>query len=566
MKKAYIEKYYGLKKFLVVFVVVMISQAIRSKASESAQPDNPPNIVLIMTDDLGYSDLGCYGSEIQTPHLDSLADNGLRFTQFYNAGRSWPTRSSILTGYYPQQVNNDGDRAAFPKWGYLLPHHLDQAGYRSYHSGKWHVPNVNKRLTGGGFDRSFDCTHTTNRHLSAKEENLYLDDKPFSELPEVSRERNYFSVDAVADYSVQFLREHHQQHSGSPFFLYTAFISPHFPLQAPQKTIDKYRNQYLDGWNQLKKERYQRQKELGFDLGENSPFEYLVTAPWSWPEKYLKDTIPGELRYAKPWDQLTKKEKHLHATKMAIHAAMVDHIDRAVGRILDQLRAMDQNQNTLIIFLSDNGASAEQIIRGDGHNKNVPLGATGSYLCLGPGFSTASNTPFRRHKFWTHEGGIATPMIAYWPNGIKAEGEFRHTAGHVIDFVPTFLDLAGVDALMKRDGYQAPEMPGRSLVPVFEKDRDWNREIYFSHGGNKALRQGKWKAVISSDIDGRWQLYNMQKDRTELNNLADKFYRFGDPSWKESMQERLEKMKARWKELNELYQEQGKVGLDSENE
>jgi arylsulfatase len=157
-------------------------------------------------------------------------------------------------------------------------------------------------------------------------------------------------------------------------------------------------------------------------------------------------------------------------------------------------------------------------------------------------------------------------MIAYWPNGIKAEGEFRHTAGHVIDFVPTFLDLAGVDALMKRDGYQAPEMPGRSLVPVFEKDRDWNREIYFSHGGNKALRQGKWKAVISSDIDGRWQLYNMQKDRTELNNLADKFYRFGDPSWKESMQERLEKMKARWKELNELYQEQGKVGLDSENE
>ncbi|MBS3777120.1 MAG: arylsulfatase [Bacteroidales bacterium] len=539
-----------IRKVLIVFVLAMISQVIRSKASESSQPDDPPNIVLIMADDLGYSDLGCYGGEIETPNLDSLADNGLRFTQFYNEGRSFPTRAAILTGYYAQQ--NPG------KWGYLLPHHLDQAGYQSYHSGKWHIGNAEPPVAQGGFDRSY-WTTDHNRHFSP--ETHYLDDQ---KLPPVEADRDYYSTTAIADYSIRFLEEHQRQYTDSPFFLYTAFIAPHFPLQAPQEDIDKYRDRYLNGWNALKRERYARQKELGFDLGENSPFEYHVTAPWSWPEKWLKDTIPGEMRYAKPWYQLTKKQQHLQATKMAIHAAMIDRIDKEVGRILDQLRAMGVAENTLVLFLSDNGASAEQIIRGDGHDSNAPLGSAESYLCLGPGFSTASNTPFRRHKFWTHEGGVATPLIAYWPNGIGDKGAFRHSMGHVIDLVPTFLDLAGIERLKERNGYELPPIQGRSLVPLFAKDQKIHQELYFNHRGNKALRQGKWKAVISSDIDGRWQLYNMEKDRTELNNLADDFYRFGDPSWKEAKQERLEQMKARWKELNELYQDQGKVGLDKE--
>ena len=539
------------KKFLIIFVVGMLSQITRSKASESSHPDDLPNIVLIMADDLGYSDLGCYGGEIETPNLDSLADNGLRFTQFYNTGRSWPTRGSILSGYYPQQINLDGVRADFPKWGYLLPHHLKQAGYQSYLSGKWHVQNVGT-VAEGGFDRSYR-TNDHDRHFSPQIH--YLDGL---KLPSVEEDSDYYSTTAIADYSIEFLKEHQQKNADFPFFLYTAFITPHFPLQALQKDIDKYRDSYLDGWNALKRERYQRQKELGFDLDENSPFEYMVTAPWSWPEQWLKDSIPGEMRYAKPWYHLSDKEKHLQATKMAIHAAMVDRIDKEVGRILDQLRAMGEAENTLVLFLSDNGASAEQIIRGDGHDPDAPLGSAGSYLCLGPGFSTASNTPLRRHKFWTHEGGIATPMIAYWPKGIEAEGAFRHSVGHVIDFLPTFLDLAGVEPLRERNGYKAPPMPGRSLVPLFKEDKNLERELYFSHRGNKALRQGKWKAVISSDIDGRWQLYNMEKDRTELNNLADDFYRFGDPSWKEAKQERLEQMKARWKELNQLYLEQGK--------
>lgn len=514
-----------------------------------------PNIVLIMADDLGFSDLGCYGGEIHTPNLDRLAGQGLRFAQFYNCGRSWPTRASLLTGYYPQQVNNDGKRAAFPKWGYLLPHHLQQAGYRSYHSGKWHVQNVKKQVSQGGFDHSY-CIEDHDRPFSPK--NHLLDDKP---LPAIERGTNYYSTIAITDYALQFLQDHQQHYSDTPFFLYVAYITPHFPLQAPKEDIDLYRNNYLKGWEKLKNDRYARQKELGFDLGENSSFEYYVTPPWNWPEKYLKDSISGEIRMAKAWEQLTMEEKNLQATKMAIHAAMVDRIDQEVGRILRQLKTMNADENTLVLFLSDNGASAEVLIRGDGHDKNVPLGSAGSYLCLGPGFSTASNTPFRRHKYWTHEGGIATPLIAWWPKGIKDKGEIRYAMGHVIDFLPTLLELAGINPLKEKNGYEAPPLPGKSLVPLFKKDQPWERELYFSHEGNKALRQGEWKAVISSDIDGKWQLYNMKDDRTERNNVADDFYDFGNPTWKQENQERLEKMKARWEELDKLYQQEGKVGL-----
>jgi arylsulfatase len=521
-------------------------------ASPSGTTGEHPNIVLIMADDLGFSDLGCYGGEIRTPHLDRLADEGLRFTQFYNCGRCWPTRSSLLTGYYPQQVNCDGARAAFPRWGYLLPHHLRQAGYRNYHSGKWHVPNVPTQIAAGGFDRSYH-TGAYDDHFAAQ--NHFLDDE---KLPPSGGEEDYYSTTAITDYAIRFLKEHQRDHADSPFFLYTAFISPHFPLQAPEEKIEEYRERYLEGWDQLKRQRYQRQIDLGFEVGENSPFEYLLTAPWSWPEKWLRDTIPGELRTAKPWYQLTPQEKELQATKMAIHAAMIDCIDQNVGRILDQIKAMGEDHNTLVLFLSDNGASAEQIVRGNGHNPEAPLGSAASYLCLGPGFSTASNTPFRRHKYWTHEGGIATPMIASWPNGIKESGGFRYSIGHVIDFLPTFLELAGVEALNERNGFKAPAPPGKSLIPIFAGDNQHDRELWFSHNGNNALRQGKWKAVISSDIDGRWQLYNMEEDRTELNNLADDFYRFGEPAWKKIKQGRLEKMKDRWEELNQLYQQQGK--------
>jgi arylsulfatase A-like enzyme len=514
-----------------------------------------PNFIVILADDLGYSDLGCYGGEIQTPNLDRLAENGLRFTQFYNCGRCWPTRASLLTGYYPQQVNNGDDRKSFPPWGYLLPHHLKQAGYRNYHSGKWHVPNIKKAIEQGGFDRSYYIGAYDN-HFSAGNHNL--DD---NKLPDINKGGTYYSTRVITDYALEFLKEHEQKFSDAPFFLYVAYISPHFPLQASQEDIEKYGKRYLNGWEKLKQQRYERQKELGFNFGENSVFEYYVTAPWSWPEKWLKDTIPGEMRLARPWGQLSSEEQYLQATKMAIHAAMVDGIDQEVGRILEELKSMNIENNTLVIFLSDNGASAEQIVRGNGHQKNASPGSAESYLCLGPGFSTASNTPFRRHKFWTHEGGIATPLIVYWPNGITDKGGFRHSMGHVTDFLPTFLEIAGIDALNKRNGFKSPPLPGESLVPLFTEDVQLTRELYFSHQGNKALRQGKWKAVISSDIDGRWQLYNMDEDRTEQNNLADDFYQFGQPLWKQMNQDRLKEMITRWEELDKLFRKQGQIGL-----
>lgn len=537
------------KSLIILFFFLSVAVNIR------AQVAGPPNIIVILADDMGFSDLGCYGGEIETPNLNTLAQQGVRFTQFYNAARCWPTRASILTGYYPQQVNLDGKQDDFPKWGNLLPHHLKQAGYKSYHSGKWHIHNV-KKITGqGGFDRSY-YTKSHNNHFAA--ENHFLNDK---KLPPVNEGNGYYSTTAITNYALGFLKDHQEKYRKSPFFLYVAYIAPHFPLQAPENDIQKYKDRYLKGWEHLKRERYNKQKNLGFNLGENSPFEYRVTAPWSWPEKWLKDSIPGELRMAKLWYQLTEKEKNLHSTKMAIHAAMVDRIDQEVGRILKQLETMGQKENTLILFLSDNGASSEQIIRGEGHHKNVPLGSGGSYLCLGPGFSTACNTPFRRHKYWTHEGGTATPLIAYWPSGIKDKDGFRHSMGHVVDFLPTFCEIAGIDPIMEKNNYQAPELPGKSLVNVFRDDEKIHDELYFSHAGNNALILNNWKAVFSTSTDGRWQLYDMDTDRTELHNLADEFYNFGDPSWKKEKHAILEKMKVRWEELDSLYQHQGKIGL-----
>jgi arylsulfatase len=508
-----------------------------------------------MADDLGFSDLGCYGGEIETPNLNQLAANGLRFAQFYNTGRCWPTRSALLSGYYAQQVNVDGARADFPKWGHLLPHHLKQAGYRIYHSGKWHIMNVDRLTTDGGFDHSY-YTKDYDDHFSAK--NHYLDDQVMPES-----KSGYYSTTAITDHAISFLKDHRQNHDEDPFFLYVAYITPHFPLQAPQQLIDKYRNQYQQGWEALKQARYERQKELGFHLGENSGFEYHVTAPWSMPEDYLADSIPGELRLARPWQQLTDQQRELQATKMAIHAAMVDLIDQQIGRLVNQLKDMEALENTLILFLSDNGASAEQIIRGNGHHAEAAHGSAASYLCLGPGFSTASNTPFRRHKHWTHEGGIATPFIAHWPFGIQDKGAIRYSMGHVVDVVPTALELAGVDPIMERNGYQAPQFPGLSLLPAFKEDPLWERELYFHHGGNRALRQGKWKVVISEKIDGRWQLYDMKQDRTEIQNLADDFYGPGTVEIKKTYHALRDDMVQRWQYLDSLYQIQGKIGLEN---
>lgn len=508
-------------------------------AAHSAETPSRPNVVFILADDLGYSDVGCYGGEIATPHLDALAKNGLRFTQFYNTARCWPSRAALLTGYYAQQVNRD-PQGGRPAWAPLLPEFLRTAGYRSYHSGKWHVDGT---VLGGGFARSY---HTTDHDRQFTPRHHQLDDEP---LPPPAAGEKYYSTTAIADYSVQWLKEHDAKHKGDPFFLYVAFISPHFPLQALPEDIARYRDRYAAGWDVVREERWQRMRKLGLVSGTLSQPEPTLTPAWNPPESELKEKIgPQEVAFAVPWKDLTPEQQQFQAIKMAIHAAMVDRIDREVGRVLDQLRAMGQLENTLICFASDNGASAEQIIRGDGHDPAAAPGSGASYLGLGPGWSTVANAPFRRHKSWTHEGGIATPLIVHWPKGIAARGELRHTPGHLVDIAPTVLDLAGVAPPSAWNGASRPAFPGRSLVPAFVKEMPRDRDaFFFKHIGNRGLRIGDWKIVASGD-NSPWELYNLSADRAESRNLA------AEQSGK------LAELAERWQMLDTEYTKQGATG------
>jgi len=290
----------------------------------------------------------------------------------------------------------------------------------------------------------------------------------------------------------------------------------------------------------MRAQRYERQRKLGLLDCALAPFEPDIKAPSGGPG-VLEKIGPGETLYALPWEKLTAEQKDFQAAKEAVHAAMVDRMDREIGRVIEQLNAMNALDNTVIFFFSDNGASAEILVRGDGNDMHAEPGCGGSFLCLGPGGSTVSNTPFRRHKIWTHEGGISTPLIVHWPKGIAARGEFRRDPGHVIDMLPTLLDLAGGKPLDSG----APPLPGLSLVPAFAKDGAVKHEqIYFNHQGNRALRSGDWKIVSSSNPKSDWELYDLAKDRSELTNLADK------------QPERVKDLAAQWKKLDDEYQYQ----------
>ncbi len=471
-----------------------------------------PNIVLIVADDMGYSDLGCYGGEIATPELDGLARNGLRFTQFYNTARCWPTRAALMLGYYPQQVAMDPPGRPGPEWAQALPKFLKPLGYRAYHSGKWHVHVVPRTCADGGFDRSYRLEDYDRNFNPAQ---LIEDDKP---APPVAPGGGYYTATAFADHAIRCLKEHAETCAGQPFFTYLAFTTPHFPLQAPPDDIARYRDTYLAGWDAVRAERHRRQLELGIVRCALSPLEPRIRAPGNFADVALR-LGPGEIAHARPWAELTPEQQRFQASKMAIHAAMVDRIDREIGRVLAQVRAMGAWDNTVVLFLSDNGASAEILIRGDGHSPSAAPGSAGSFLCLGPGWSTASNTPFRRHKIWVHEGGISTPLIVHWPRGIAARGELRRDIGHVIDILPTIYELAAGAAPAPREG--APPFPGRSLMPAFARDGAVARAgLFFHHSGHRALRAGDWK-IVSAGIDGnRWSLYNLAEDRAEGRDLA----------------------------------------------
>ena len=477
----------------------------------------PPNIVVILADDLGYSDLGCYGGEIDTPNLDALAAGGLRFTQFYNTARCWPTRAALLTGYYAQQVRRDtlpgipsGGRGVRPAWARLLPEFLKPLGYRSYHSGKWHIDGM---PLAGGFDRSY-YLQDQGRFFSPLVH--YEDDE---KLPPVQRASGYYATTAIADHALKCLREHAERYADRPFFSYVAFTSPHFPLQALPEDIERYRDRYRQGWEVLRRQRYERMTKLGIVDCPLSAVEHNVGPPYDFPEA-LKKLGPGEVNRPLAWVDLTDEQRDFQVAKMAIHAAMVDRMDREIGRLVDQLRTMQALDNTLIFFLSDNGASAEIMVRDDGHDPSAPFGSAATHLCLGPGWSTVANTPLRRHKTWVHEGGISTPLVVHWPKGIAARGELRRNPGHVIDLVPTVLEIVGGRRPETWQGEPVPPPPGKSVAPAFTEDGSVTRDYFWwLHEGNRAIRVGDWKLVAAGD-KSPWELYDLSVDRCESKDLA----------------------------------------------
>lgn len=500
-------------------------------AGTSGPPTKPPNVVILLADDLGFSDIGCYGGEVSTPNLDALAAGGLRFTQFYNTARCWPTRSTLLSGYYAQQIRMDPPKGRLPQWTRLLSHELKPAGYRAYHSGKWHVMGAPKILADGGFERSYDMTDQ-NRYFSPQ--NNHEDDQ---KLPPVARGSGYYATTAIADHAIKCLKEHERLHAGSPFFSYVAFISPHFPIHALKEDIDFYRDKYLEGWDIARERRWKRLKEsgiVGCDLSARDP-EFR---PRYFKKEFLDRLGPGEVEISTAWTDLTPEQKRFQATKMAIHAAMVHRMDREIGRLVDQIRAMDELDDTVILFLSDNGADSTILVRGDGHDPAADPGSAASYLCLGPGWASASNSPFRKHKIWVHEGGISTPMIAHWPRGIAARGELRRTPAHVVDIVPTILELTAATPAPST----GPKRPGRSFAPALARDVAIPRDyLYFHHEGNRAIRVGDWKLVSARENKDAWELYDLGTDRAEMNDLSGRH------------PERAKEMEARWKALTEEF-------------
>jgi len=461
-----------------------------------------PNIVIILADDLGYSDIGAYGGEINTPHLDTLAFNGVRFRQFYNAGRCCPTRASLMTGRYSHGVGvgamvtpADRELSTGPYQGYLsesaitLAEMLKDAEYNTYISGKWHVgeaPQHWPRMH--GFERYFGLISGASSYYEIitdqpRKRQMTLDDRPW-----IPPDSGFYMTDAFTDYAIEFLQSHP---SDQPFLLYLAYTAPHWPLHALPEDISKYEYVYDRGWDTLRFERHVRMRELGV-IDESYPLSPRSSGLPAWQEVIDK----------KEWSR-----------RMAVYSAMVDRMDQGIGRVINQLHSMDAMDQTLIFFLSDNGGSSESIESRQLHDPETSAGERGSYLAYQEGWANASNTPFRLYKQWMHEGGIATPLIAHWPAGIQRPGRIIDTPGHVIDLMATIAAVAQTTL---------PHSDGISLLPLLQSQQhQWpDRTLYWEHIGNRAIRQGDWKLVLDRN-DQQWRLYNLAIDATELYDLTD---------------------------------------------
>jgi arylsulfatase len=457
-----------------------------------------PNIVLIMADDMGFSDLGCYGSEIATPNLDRIAAGGLRFTQFYNTARCCPTRASLLTGLYPHQAGVGHmvqDRGQPAYRGFLndrcvtIAEALKTAGYRTYMSGKWHVGEDRPHWpVDRGFDRSYALiSGATNYFRLDPGRKMARDDQP------IAPGEGWYITDAITASAVSYLEGHRPQQA--PFFLYVAYTSPHWPLHAWPEDIAKYRGRYKAGWDVLRGQRHERQIALG-----------IVDARWPLTPRDAR--VPA-------WEN-AKNQDDLDL-RMAVYAAQIDRMDQGIGKVLAKIAALGMKDNTLVLFLADNGGCAEIVNSG---KPGAPAGTADSFLSYGVGWANASNTPFRLYKHWVHEGGIATPLVAYWPATIKTPA-IVHQPGHLIDIMATCCDVAGAEYPKTHRGREITPLEGKSLLPIFlGKERAGHEAIFWEHEGNRAVRQGKWKLVALHG--GPWELYDLEADRTEMNNLAAK--------------------------------------------
>jgi arylsulfatase len=459
---------------------------------------------VILVDDMGFSDIGCYGSEIPTPNLDRLAAGGLRFTQFYNTGRCCPTRASLLTGLYPHQAGmgwmtadggEDGYRGDLNDRCVTIAEVLRSAGYRTAMTGKWHVtkfvePRDEAEKYNWPLQRGFD--HYFGIIQGGAD---YFRPRPLTLQNEIVLPGDgFYTTDAFVDQALQFIGQGDRRR---PFFLYLAFNAPHFPLMAPEKEIARFRGKYEIGWDALRRRRYARQIELG-----------IMDKAWA-----LSPRPPA----VQAWDALPRGQQDRFDHIMAIYAAVVAHIDTAVGRLADELRQRGELDNTLLFFLSDNGANAES--GPNGRLEGAQPGAAGSTVFEGQSWATLSNTPLRRYKHFNHEGGIATPLIVHWPAGIKTPGELRSQSGHLIDLMPTCLELAGAVYPTKFNGRAIQPLEGKSLTPTFANRPIERDAIYWEHEGNAAVRVGDWK-LVRLGRNGPWELYNLKTDRTELHDLA----------------------------------------------
>ncbi len=460
----------------LLFVVCLAGDPTKAQAA-----DKRPNIVLIITDDMGYSDIGPYGGEIQTPNLDRLAAGGIKFSQFYNCGKCEPSRAALTTGHqFWTRDPNVAIRKDSPNFGEVL----QAGGYRTMMIGKWHCAGVPFER---GFHRHFGFMGGGTDFFLG-DDSFTLDGKPWP----VPKE-NFYVTTALSDYAEKFLREEHTAHPEQPFFMYLAYNAPHSPIQAPAEQVARYRGKYLRGWDEIRKERFAKQQSIG-----------LAGPGWKFPDR--PENIPA-------WDSLDEKSRDFEDLRMATYAAMVDCVDQGVGQVMRTLEELKIADNTLVLFMNDNGASPnDRVRRGD-------FGTPGTTWNTGVAWAHTSNTPLKYYKRTQHSGGVTTPCIANWPKGIKPTAKFNDQPLHVTDILPTLMELGGVEYPRNFGGKEHPALPGRSFASVLTTGKTLPpRTLYFSLFNNLAVVDNGWRMVTA--YDQPWQLYDLNNDRTETHDLA----------------------------------------------